>query len=174
MSSATERLPVYDELNTSNDSVESIDQIPKRRRGSAKEYDLLQSFDTLSLATTFLKNDRFKWVYHKKNSPSEGVKMFYYCNGKNCPCKLYILCHSSSLRASIFASIDEHGHDSLYKTGIDDKEIYYSLLDNLSFVFIFYFNYYFLLADWPFVLVFFLLKYSYWLINYLNKLRALP
>ena len=64
MSSAsiTERLPVYDELNTSNDSVESI-EVPKRRRGPAKVYDFLQNFETFSLAKTFLKEDRvrFKW-----------------------------------------------------------------------------------------------------------------
>ena len=74
MSSAyiTERLPVYDELDISNHSVESI-EVPKRKTGPAKVYDFLQNFKTFSLAKTFFKEDRFKWNYIKKTESSEGI-----------------------------------------------------------------------------------------------------
>ena len=56
----------------------------------------------------------------KKTESAEGIKTFYFCNGKNCPCKAYILCLPDSFRASVFMSADEHGHENqAAKTGID-------------------------------------------------------
>ena len=67
---------------------------------------LLASLKKNKIEKSFLKEDRFKWNYIKKTESAEGIKTFYFCNGKNCACKAYILCLPDSYRASAFMSAE--------------------------------------------------------------------
>ena len=85
----------------------------KRRRGKNKVYSFIESFDSLDLAQSFLKDHEYQWNYFKKNPSTEGNKIVYHCSNKSCEVKAYVLCHNDSLKASLFVSDDEHQHTNM-------------------------------------------------------------
>ena len=82
--SSSHKLPLYQTINTSKDSdIEDIEPQPKRRRGKAKEYQFIETTETLEQARTIINSSTEpKWVYVRKNVSEDGTKINYSCSDK--------------------------------------------------------------------------------------------